>query len=280
MNDYLTLETKEISHAGVRYAYREMGRKEGIPLVLLPHLAATMDNWEPHFIDYLAQENRIIVFDNLGVGKTSGQVQAGISEMAEGVKQFLDALHIRKIHLLGLSMGGFIAQEFVLRYPEMVEKLILAGTGPRGGYGMRQVPQLTFRYMAKAILYRKDVKEFLFFYHDRAGQQAASRFMQSLNQREKAYQDKTISLKSFLRQLSAIKKWGMANEEDLSAIGQETLVLNGDNDLMVPTENSYRLAELISNSQLVIYPDSGHGAIFQFAKEAAATIDQFLKNKR
>ena len=137
--DYLKAETKYIRGEKERYAYREIGVNSGIPLLMLPHLSATMDNWDARFLNPIAKLRKVIVFDNQGVGASSGKVQKSIQDMAKGVSDFVQALNIKRFDLLGLSMGGFIAQEYLAISPEKVRKLILAGTGPRGGTGISKV---------------------------------------------------------------------------------------------------------------------------------------------
>ena len=162
MKKYIDLPLKfVIGKNQVTYAYREYGNLKAQPLVLLHHLSATLDNWDPGFLDLLAVDNHIIVFDNTGVGKTTGKVPVTITEMAHDVLYFVDALRLQKFDLLGLSMGGFIAQEVLLLAPKRVEHLILAGTGPHGGKGIKKVG--LFYDLLRATFMRKDVKEYLFF---------------------------------------------------------------------------------------------------------------------
>ena len=151
--DYLEIETKYIQGEKERYAYREIGPESGIPLLMLPHLSATMDNWDARFLNPIAKLRKVIVFDNQGIGASTGKVQKSIQDMANGVSDFVQALGIKRFDLLGLSMGGFIAQEYLDISPEKVRKLILAGTGPRGGQGISKVARVTYQDMIRSAIY-------------------------------------------------------------------------------------------------------------------------------
>lgn len=173
-------------------------------------------------------------------------------------------------------MGGMIAQEVVRLAPNLVHRLILVGTGHRGGIGIDKVTSTTFRYMARASFHRVDPKRYIFYGHDDKGKIEADKVLSRLNSREKAYADKVMAVPSFFRQLKAIKAWGKAPEDDLSFVKRPTLIVNGDKDMMVPTKNSYIMNDKISNSQLIIYPNAGHGSLFQYADQFAKDLEEFL----
>lgn len=273
--DYLEIKTKYIQGEKEVYAYREMGTKSGIPILMLPHLSATMDNWDARFLNPIAKLRKVIVFDNQGIGASTGKVQKSIQDMANGVADFVQALDIKRFDLLGLSMGGFIAQEYLDISPEKVRKLILAGTGPRGGVGISKVARVTYQDMIRSVIHRTDPKRFLFFNHDDEGKKYADDFLSSLNRRKENI-DTPIKLSSFKAQLKAIKKWGNEAPANLSQIQQQTLIINGDNDRMVPTQNSFDLSKKIPNKNLEIYSNAGHGSIFQYSKESSELINNFL----
>lgn len=269
-NQYLTVQEKNI-------AYREIDKgKSDYPLVMLVHLAATMDHWDPKLIDLLTQTQHVILFDLPGVGASDGKVAATIPGMAEQMIDIVKALGYNKINLLGLSMGGMIAQEVVRMAPTLVNRLILVGTGHRGGLGIDKVTAKTFRYMARAAWHRVDPKRYIFYGHDDNGRAEADKVLSRLASRKKAYADKEMAVPSFLRQLKAIKTWGKAPEDDLQFVTPPTLIVNGDKDMMVPTENSYTMHDKIANSQLIIYPNAGHGSIFQYAEDFAKELEVFL----
>ncbi len=173
-------------------------------------------------------------------------------------------------------MGGMIAQELVKLDQTLVKHLILVGTGPKGGTGIDQVTQTTFKYMPKAGLTRSDPKRYIFYEHDAAGKAEADKVLARLANRPAQYTDKKMQVFGFLRQLKAIKHYGTAKPTDLNFITCPTLIVNGDNDLMVPTKNSYVMHQKIKDSQLGIYPKAGHGSLFQYADEFAVTLNDFL----
>ena len=261
---------------GVRVAYRDYGKKEGMPIVMFVHLAANLDNWRPELLDLLAQEFRVIVFDYRGVGLSEGKQPLSIAQMAKDSLQFIDALHLDKAHLLGFSMGGFVVQELIPLAPERFEKIVLSGTGLRGGKDINKITPIVDKHTLKAIFTFKDPKFYMFFNQNENGKQKAKEFLLSLKQR-KEQRDKSISWKGYRRQLKAITLWGNEPQADLSIISQPTLVVNGDNDTIVRTEHSYTLAKNIPNSKLIIYPDAGHGAAFQEYKSFANEVINFLK---
>lgn len=273
---YIHTPNKSIRAAeGITYAYRELGRKTGIPIVFFTHLSANLDNWDPRIIDAIAKQHWVITFDNKGVGLSSGQVPGTIKEMAEDAIAFIKALGFKKIDILSLSMGGMIAQELLELEPTLVRKVILTGTGPRGGKGIENVTKISNQDLVRAIFTLTDVKTYLFFPYTSNGKRKAKEFLTRIKER-KHDRDKMISLKGYHTQLRAINHWGKANPADMSKITQPTLVVNGDEDRMVPTENSYDLVQRIPNSKLVIYKDAGHGSIFQYHEEFIKEVIGFL----
>ncbi|MGT2832899.1 alpha/beta fold hydrolase [Streptococcus halotolerans] len=274
---YITTKNQYIKVADNRIAYRELGKgKSNLPLVMLVHLAATLDNWDPKLLDLIAEKQHLIVLDLPGVGASQGKVATTIPGMAEQAIHIIKALGYDRINLLGLSMGGMIAQEIVRLNPDMVQRLILAGTGPRGGKEMDRVTGKTFRYMLKAGLERVDPKRYIFYNHDEQGKVEADKVLGRMGMRSDAHADKEMRISGFLTQLKAIKRWGKAVEDDLSHITQPTLIVNGDKDMQVPTENSYDMHAKIKGSNLIIYPNAGHGSIFQYADEFSKDLLAFL----
>jgi pimeloyl-ACP methyl ester carboxylesterase len=276
--DYLTAPNLFLKGKKNQFAYREMGEKQGIPLVLLTHLSATLDNWDPLLINTLAENHWVIVFDNVGVGLSDGKVPQTIKEMADGALEFIHGLNIEQVDLLGLSMGGMIAQELVAKEPLLVRKLILVGTGPRGGEGISDVTKVTNKDFLRSILTRKDIKTYLFFTETENGRRKAAEFLDRINTRSQV-KDKNIRFSSYQNQLTAINRWGKEKPADLSTINQQTLIVNGDHDRMVPTVNSYDLAKRIPKSTLKIYPDAGHGSLFQFPIDFSQIVSEFIYAK-
>lgn len=269
------IPTKTVTAAGVTFAYRDLGPRSGVPVILLNHLAAVLDNWDPRVVDGIAAQHRVITFDNRGIGASTGTTPDTVEAMATDAIAFIRALGFDEVDLLGFSLGGMVAQVIVAREPRLVRRLILAGTGPAGGVGIDKVTGVTISDSVKATLTFKDPKENLFFTKTAHGKAEAKKFVARLKER-KADRDASIAIGAFRTQLKAIHSWGTAAPADLSTIGQPVLVANGDHDRMVPTSNSHDLASRIPDAKLVIYPDAGHGGIFQYHDEFVAETLAFL----
>ncbi|TQJ36326.1 alpha/beta fold hydrolase [Arthrobacter sp. SLBN-122] len=275
VTSYAKAPAKSLTAGGNTYSYRELGPKGGIPVVFFVHLAATMDNWDPRIIDPIARNRHVITFDQPGVGASSGRVPDSIEAMADDAYSFVTALGLSRIDAFSFSMGGMIAQDLALKHPHLVRRLVLAGTGPRGGKDMDKVVFTTYWDIFRATLTRSDPKEFLFFNRNATGKAAAKAFIDRLKERTED-RDKTISTSAFQTQLKAIQKFGRSAPSDLSTLAIPTLIANGDNDRMVPSVLSNDLHRRIKASELIIYPDSGHAGIFQhhaaFARAAVAFL--------
>jgi pimeloyl-ACP methyl ester carboxylesterase len=243
--------------------------------VFFVHLAATLDSWDPRIMDPVAQGRHVITFDQRGVGASTGSVPKTIEEAADDAYTFIKALGHETIDIFSFSMGGMIAQDLVVKHPELVRRLVLTGTGPRGGKDMDKVVRTTYYDVLRATLTRSDPKEFLFFNRDATGKRAAKAFVHRLGERT-VDRDAKISTRAFQTQLSAIKKFGRSAPSDLSVITQPTLIANGENDRMVPSVLSEDLHRRIAGSELIIYPGSGHGGIFQHHEELAPVAVRFL----
>lgn len=272
---YRDAPTRTLTAGGVTYAYRELGPRGGIPVVFFVHLAATLDNWDPRIVDPIAATRHVIAFDNRGVGASSGTVPDTIEAMADDALTFIDALGHSTIDVFSFSMGGMIAQALIVKRPALVRRLVLTGTGPKGGKDMDKVDRTTYYDILRATLTRSDPKEFLFFDRDAAGKAAGKAFVKRLEERT-TDRDAPMKLSGFRTQLKAIKTWGRGAPDDLSVITQPTLIANGDHDRMVPSVLSEDLHRRIAGSELVIYPGSGHGGIFQFHDRFAPVAVAFL----
>jgi pimeloyl-ACP methyl ester carboxylesterase len=270
-----TAPTQTINAGGVRFAYRQLGPSSGVPVVFLTHLAAVLDNWDPRVVDGIAATHRVITFDNRGVGASSGATPTTIEEMASDAVTFIRALGLDQVDLLGFSMGGMIAQVIAQQHPQLVRKMIIAGTGPAGGEGLDKVTRITYLDTARGLLTGQDPKQFLFFTRTANGRRAGKDFLARLEERTND-RDRAISVASFRAQLKAIHRWGRDEPADLASIHQPVLVLNGESDKMVPTKNSVDLDRRLPNSQLVLYPDAGHGGVFQFHEDFVKRALEFL----
>jgi pimeloyl-ACP methyl ester carboxylesterase len=267
--------TRRLSAGGVEFAYRTLGPSAGVPVIFLTHLAAVLDNWDPRVVDGIATRQPVVTFDNRGVGASSGSTPTTIEAMARDAVTFIRALGFEQVDLFGFSMGGMIAQVIAQEEPQLVRKLIIAGTGPAGGEGIDKVTRITYLDTARGLLTRQDPKQYLFFTRTPNGQRAGKEFLARLGERRDD-RDKPISLGSFRAQLKAIHRWGQQKPVDLGDIRQPVLVMNGESDRMVPSKNTVDLDRRLPNSQLVLYPDAGHGGVFQFHEDFVKRALEFL----
>jgi pimeloyl-ACP methyl ester carboxylesterase len=271
-----TAPTHTIEAGGVRFAYRELGPSTSVPVVFLTHLAAVLDNWDPRVVDGIAAEHRVITFDNRGVGASSGSTPTTIEEMARDAVSFIRALGLERVDLFGFSMGGMIAQVIAQQEPQLVRKMIIAGTGPAGGEGIEKVTRISYVDIARGVLTRQDPKQFLFFTRTPNGRRAGKEFLARLEERTDD-RDKAVSIRSFRAQLKAIHRWGLMKPAELTSIRQPVLVMNGESDRMVPSTNTVDLDRRLPNSRLVLYPDAGHGGVFQFHEDFVKQATEFLR---
>jgi pimeloyl-ACP methyl ester carboxylesterase len=274
---YKDAPTKTVNIDGTRFAYRQLGPDDGTPVIFLNHLGAVLDNWDPRVVDGIAARHRVITFDNRGIGASKGRTPPSVAAMARDAVAFIRALGFDQVDLLGFSMGGFVAQEIAQEEPQLVRKMVLAGTGPAGGEGIDKVTYITIVDMVKAALTLRDPKYYLFFTKTENGRSAARQFLKRLKERTDD-RDKAISLPAFRAQLKAIHAWGRQKPSDLTGIQQPVLVANGDHDRMVPSSNSADLARRLPNAQLTLYPDAGHGGIFQYHDEFVDKALKFLES--
>ncbi|MBY3232479.1 alpha/beta fold hydrolase [Rhizobium laguerreae] len=244
------------------FAYRDLGPQGGVPIILLNHWGAVLDNFDPRIVDGLATRHHVIATNYRGIGASGGTAPLTIDEMARDTIALIRTLGFKKVDLLGFSLGGFVAQDITLKAPDLVRKLILAGTGPAGGRGIEKVGAISWPLVIKGLLTLRDPKTYLFFTSTANGRQAAKAFLDRLKER-KAGRDKGPTPRAFLRQLQAIKAWGRQAPQDLGRITIPVLIANGDDDIMVPTVNSADMAQRIPGAELVVYKDAGHGGIFQ-----------------
>jgi len=273
-NTYATVQTQFITATnGVKFAYRKLGERQDVPIIYFNHLTANMDNCDPRVMDGMATRHEIISFDYRGVGSTSGDDAKSIQDMAKDCIAFIKALGYSKVDILAFSMGGFIAQELMALEPTLVRKIVLAGTGPRGGKGVSAVVGLTYWDIVKGTFTGRDPKFYLFFTTTANGKNAARLFLSRLKERTMD-RDIPVRIRTLRAQLNAIRVWGHEQPADLSVFKLPVLVINGDNDRMVPTPNSYDMAKRFPNAKLHIYEEGAHGAVFQhhddFVKRALA----------
>jgi pimeloyl-ACP methyl ester carboxylesterase len=246
-------------------------------MVFLHHLMAVLDDWDPRVVDGLAAKHHVIVFDNRGVGGSGGSTPRRSRKWLGNAVAFIGALGYSKVDLLGFSLGGFVSQVIAQQQPGLVRKIILAGTGPAGGDGIVKVGAVLQDAFGKAGATNKHPKHFLFFTQTSNGQAAAEDFLQRLKERTKDL-DAPVSNETVQAQVAAIQAWGQGEATTLEAVQNPVLVVNGDDDVMVPSFNSFELARRLPRAQLSIFPDAGHGGIFQhhavFVPQALAFLQQ------
>jgi pimeloyl-ACP methyl ester carboxylesterase len=268
--------TKSVDVGGTKLVYRQLGPDTGVPVIFLNHLAAELDRWDPRVVDGIATRRRVIVFDNRGIGASEGETPTSVEAMARDAVAFIRALGFAQVDLFGFSLGGFISQVIAQEEPQLVRKIILAGTGPAGGTGIDKVTSVTIRDMAKAALTFRHPEYYLFFTETRNGRNEARKFLARLKERTEN-RDKPVSIAAFRAQLKAIRAWGRQRPADLSRIPHPVLVANGDHDKMVPSSNSVDVARRLPNADLVLYEDAGHGGVFQYHGAFVKKALEFLE---
>jgi pimeloyl-ACP methyl ester carboxylesterase len=262
---------------GVRYAYRRFDNSGGgVPVVLLQHFRGNLANWDPALLDALAGEREVIAFNNVGVASTDGTTPNSVTQMARDAIVFLEALKLQEVDLLGFSLGGFVAQEIALLRPSLVRKLILAGTGPQGGpvmHGWRKDIADNARVDqagAEQLLY-------IMFRHTPSSQAKGVEYLGRFMARKDRDTPSNVATRN--AQYDAVVEWGVPDHnklQRLAAIQQPTFVANGDDDLMCPPRLTHLMGGLIPNAEVKIYPDAGHGFLWQHHKEFGADVNAFL----
>ena len=268
--------TMSVDVDGTRFAYREFGPNTGVPVVFLHHFTAVIDDWDPRVIDGIAAERRVITFDNRGIGGTKGRTPTTVSAMADDAIAFIRALGLEQVDLMGFSLGGFISQMIVTKEPTLVRRIILAGTGPAGGEGVGKLSTRMLGDTMHGLLTLSDPKPYLFFTRTANGRAAATAYMDRLKERTDDRVKRT-SPQGVAAQFLAIHRWGAQDPMDLGSIEHPVLVANGEDDRMLPTRASFDLAHRLPNASLRIYPDAGHGGVFQCHERFVPQVLEFLR---
>jgi pimeloyl-ACP methyl ester carboxylesterase len=260
---HVTAPTQFVEANGIRFAYRRFGKETGVPLLFMQHFRGGMDHWDPAVTDGFARDRPVILFDNAGVASSSGETPDTIDAMGEHAADFVRALGLSQVDVLGFSIGGYVAQAFTLRHSTLLRRLMLVGTGPRAGE-----PTQDSKVMQHATTAESTLEDFLYlFFAPSASSQAAGRAFWERRHLRKHDVDPPSSPQTMAAQIASATEWRQVRGErfaELMPITQPTLVVNGNNDVMIPTINSFTLSQHIPNAQLIIYPDSGHASQFQY----------------
>jgi pimeloyl-ACP methyl ester carboxylesterase len=272
-----TALTQFVETNGIRYAYRRFGKRGTVPLLFLGYFNSNMDAWDPEVTNGLTADHEVILFDNAGAGASGGETPDTVGEMTQHCVAFCHALGLKAIIVVGFSLGGMIGQQLALDHPELVQRLILLGTGPRGGEGMT-FTELSPEEQADPVAFLLGA----FFSPSEASRMAGREYMKRLDFRNKD-RDLPVSRKSAVAQLAAIKEWGTipsaGRYATLKEITHPTLIVHGNKDIVVAPINALILAEHLPNAQLIIYSDSSHGAQYQHAKIFLEHVKLFLSDR-
>jgi pimeloyl-ACP methyl ester carboxylesterase len=273
-----TAPTRFVEVDGIRFAYRRFGSPVGTPIVLLQHLMGNLDNYDPAITEALATGREVILTDNAGVGLSTGAAPETVARMARDAALLIDALGLERVDLVGFSMGGYVAQQIAADRPELVRRLILVGTGPRGGEGMGQLAPDVAPLFGKVYDPQDLMWLPIFFSPSDVSQAAGRRFLERIRVRSED-RDVPVSQATVAAHSAAAGEWGMAapgSFDYLKGILHPALVVNGSNDIVVPTVNSYILQQNLPNAELILFPDSNHGSLFQFTELFNRYVTDFV----
>jgi pimeloyl-ACP methyl ester carboxylesterase len=270
--------TRFVEAGGVRFAYRRFGDPVGTPIVLLQHFMGNLDNYDPAITDALATGREVILTDNAGVGLSTGKAPETVAGMARDAASLIDALGLERVDLFGFSMGGYVAQQIAVDRPELVRRMVLVGTGPRGGDGMGQLDPDVAPLFGKAYDPQDEMWLPIFFSPSAQSQAAGRRFLERIRARTED-RDAAVSEATIAAHLAAARAWGASapgSFDYLEEIRQPTLVVNGSDDIVVATVNSYILQQNLPDAELILFPDSNHGSHFQFADRFVEYVTRFV----
>jgi pimeloyl-ACP methyl ester carboxylesterase len=278
IHTHQTAPTRFVEANGVRFAYRRFGNAAGVPLVFNQHFTGTMDHWDPAVTDGFAKDREVILFNNAGVSGSSGDVPTTFEKMGANAVAFIKALGLTKVDVLGFSIGGFVAQEITLQAPDLVRRLVLVGTGPRGGEDMATLTPEAQKIFGATYDDPDHLWLHVHFTQSGQSQTAGRKFLKRFRLRSEN-RDPEVNEKVAPAQIEAIGKWGAPQEEPfeyLKSIRQPTLVVNGGQDVIIYSVNSFILQQHLPNAQLILYPDANHGSQYQYPELFVRHVSMFL----
>jgi pimeloyl-ACP methyl ester carboxylesterase len=281
MHTHQTAPTQYIDANGIRFAYRRFGKQQGVPVVLNMHFTGTMDHWDPLVTDGLAQDREVILFNNAGISSTSGEVPTAVEEMAANAAHFIKALGLQEVDVLGFSLGGLVAQTLAIAEPALVRRLVLVGTGPRSGEAMGSLTPEAVQVFSATYQDPDELWLGVFFTPSESSQAAGRAFLERFRLRSEG-RDPEVNESVAPAQLAALAEWGVPQEKPfdyLAALQQPTLVINGDNDVIIYSINSWHLQQHIPNAQLIVYPDANHGSQYQYPERFVGHVSAFLSEQ-
>ncbi len=270
-------ETQFVDVKGARIAYRSLGKQGTIPLLFCMRFRGTIDHWDPALLDLIAAERHVIVFDNAGISASSGEPANSVAGMASWAAAFVEALKIPQVDVFGWSLGGTVAQQLALDYPKLVRRLVLATTGPGGVADAPRAPEKVWQIAAKPVNDDEDFL-YLFFTESAASRQAGLASLRRLDKRLNASRA-AVAPAAIKAQVEAIGAWSAGKNSALPRLGEikaPALIVNGVHDIMTHAYNSYVMSQKMPNAQLILYPDSGHGFLFQYPEQFARDVLRFL----
>ncbi len=281
IHTHQTAPTRFVEANGIRFAYRRFGKPGGVPLVFNMHFTGTMDHWDPAVTDGFARDREVILFNNAGVSSSSREVPTTFEKMGANAVAFIEALELTKFDVLGFSIGGFVAQEIALQAPDLVRRLVLVGTGPRGGEGMATLTPEAQEIFGTSYDDPDHLWLHVHFRPSRESQAAGRQFLKRFRLRSEN-RDPEVNGKVAPAQIEAIGKWGAPQAkpfEYLKSIRQPTLVVNGGKDLIIYSVNSFILQQHLPNAQLILYPDANHGSQYRYPELFVRHVSMFLEEQ-